>query len=439
MTSSGQTTSYGYNQLDQLTVLTQTGGIITNFAYDVRGNLTTATQGGNSTTYTWDKADRLTGVTLPGSGGSQTYKYDHANRRVQVISGTNTTNYLWDEQSAYGDVLIEADNSWNVQTSYTLGNGELIGQNRSSTLSYYLMDGHSGVRGLTDASGSLTDSYAYGAFGDLKNSTGTTANNYRYTGQQFDSLTGLYSLRARYYNPSEGRFLSRDTWDVKVSNPIEINRYVYVANNPITFDDPRGLFVEPKATAQVAVKATPAIKWLGYIKYGIIALSIVTVAALGFVSKPVLKKDDLDPECEKGNLTKLCLGLGLGGPLLAFQAKNPGQISIYNDFYTDHDFAKNILNLMAVAKRIYFVMEGVDPKKASNAAYELLGWGLQPFGEYTSYEVCQIMLQPLWKEKTTVISKGMIGGTALRKDPFTPIPPKCRMPPIRPYDDNDLG
>jgi RHS repeat-associated protein len=242
--------------------MTQTGGIITNYAYDGRGNLTAATQGGNVTSYTWDKADRLTGVTLPGSGGNQSYKYDHANRRVQVISGIATTNYLWDEQSAYGDVLIEADNSWNIQTTYTLGNGELIGQNRSSTLSYYLMDGHSGVRGLTNSSVSLTDSYAYGAFGDLKNSSGTTANNYRYTGQQFDNLTGLYSLRARYYNPNEGRFLSRDTWGVNLVNPIELNRYGYVANNPSNASDPSGLFVDTVATKQtvsISNKASLAI------------------------------------------------------------------------------------------------------------------------------------------------------------------------------------
>ncbi|HEU0291248.1 MAG TPA: RHS repeat-associated core domain-containing protein [Anaerolineales bacterium] len=69
---------------------------------------------------------------------------------------------------------------------------------------------------------------------------GSTTNSYLYTGQQFDSLTGLYSLRARYYNPALGRFLSQDTYPVNFSNPVELNRYVYTANNPIHGMDPSG-------------------------------------------------------------------------------------------------------------------------------------------------------------------------------------------------------
>ncbi|KAB2892824.1 MAG: hypothetical protein F9K28_11065, partial [Bacteroidetes bacterium] len=64
-----------------------------------------------------------------------------------------------------------------------------------------------------------------------------------YTDQQYDSATGLYSLRARYYDPSDGRFLSRDTYAYHYQNPIELNRYVYGMNNPATFYDPTGQIV----------------------------------------------------------------------------------------------------------------------------------------------------------------------------------------------------
>ncbi|KAB2892823.1 MAG: RHS repeat-associated core domain-containing protein [Bacteroidetes bacterium] len=88
----------------------------------------------------------------------------------------------------------------------------------------------------------VTDTYDYTAFGEIDAQTGTTPNTYLYTGQQYDAETGLYSLRARYYNPSDGRFLSRDTYAYNYQNPIELNRYAYAANNPITNYDPSGQF-----------------------------------------------------------------------------------------------------------------------------------------------------------------------------------------------------
>ncbi|MHB8628749.1 MAG: RHS repeat-associated core domain-containing protein [Aggregatilineales bacterium] len=108
--------------------------------------------------------------------------------------------------------------------------------------SYYLHDGQGSVRTLTNASGVPTDHYAYDAFGNAyaPGTSGTTMNPYRYTGQQFDAATGLYDLRARYYDPTQGRFLGRDTNGVDLSNPVELNRYAYTANNPINQFDPSG-------------------------------------------------------------------------------------------------------------------------------------------------------------------------------------------------------
>jgi RHS repeat-associated protein len=127
-----------------------------------------------------------------------------------------------------------------TQASSVLGDDELLAQTRSGTVSYDLSDGQNNVRLLTDANGAITDSYRYDAFGTALSSQGTTVNPYRYTGQQLDSLTGLYDLRARYYDPTSGRFLSRDTAGIDVNNPVEVNRYTYVTDNPINFADPSG-------------------------------------------------------------------------------------------------------------------------------------------------------------------------------------------------------
>ncbi|MCA9915125.1 MAG: hypothetical protein KC496_17340, partial [Anaerolineae bacterium] len=59
--------------------------------------------------------------------------------------------------------------------------------------------------------------YEYDAFGNLQGDP-TLETSYLYTGQQFDPLTELYSLRARYYDPTLGRFLSQDTYPYDYHN-----------------------------------------------------------------------------------------------------------------------------------------------------------------------------------------------------------------------------
>ncbi len=100
---------------------------------------------------------------------------------------------------------------------------------------------HTGsVRALTTSAGSITDRYAYDAFGSALATTGSTTNAYRFTGEQQDAALGMYYLRARYYQPGSGRFWTRDSWPLDVQNPREWNRYVYVAADPVNGVDPRG-------------------------------------------------------------------------------------------------------------------------------------------------------------------------------------------------------
>ena len=162
-------------------------------------------------------------------------------------------------------MVLETELGGSTLASYVLGGTELLSQTRGGATSYYLHDGQGSTRALSDDSGAATDAYAYTAFGELYAQAGPTTNAYLYTGQQFDSLTGLYSLRARYYDPLVGRFLSRDDFAYNNLSPLELNRYVYTANNPINNIDPTGnqAFVEYQARHQEELAAHPALQSLG--------------------------------------------------------------------------------------------------------------------------------------------------------------------------------
>ncbi|NJL54065.1 RHS repeat-associated core domain-containing protein [bacterium] len=137
----------------------------------------------------------------------------------------------------------------------------------------------------------MTDTYAYTAFGDLYAQTGTTPNRYLYTGQQFDALTGQYSLRARFYAPGAGRFLSRDVYPVNFRNPIELNRYGYVAGNPMNAWDPSGLFagVERSVTHTIPIPSIGGLKAVGGIILGAKVKVFVVMSLLqGMLIAPIL-------------------------------------------------------------------------------------------------------------------------------------------------------
>ena len=93
---------------------------------------------------------------------------------------------------------------------------------------------------LRAETGSVIVTYDYDAFGILLHSTGTTPNNYLYSGEQFDPDLGLYYNRARYLNTSTGRFFSMDTDEGDAESPLSLHKYLYVASDPVDLVDPSG-------------------------------------------------------------------------------------------------------------------------------------------------------------------------------------------------------
>jgi RHS repeat-associated protein len=106
---------------------------------------------------------------------------------------------------------------------------------QSGTVLYYLHDQLGSTRVLTDSHGAIVGSYLYDAYGNSVGTEPAVANPLQYAGQYKDVETGLYYLRARYYDPSTGQFLSRDPMVASTRSP-----YGYVADNPLNGTDPSG-------------------------------------------------------------------------------------------------------------------------------------------------------------------------------------------------------
>jgi RHS repeat-associated protein len=227
---------YQYNSSNQLTSLPNVG-----YTYDNNGNTKTKTDTSGITTYNWDYENRLSGVVLPGSGGTVSFKYDPFGRRIQKAAPGGTVNYLYDGVN----LLEEVDNGGNVLARYTQDRGldALLSELRGSTTSYYQADEALGsITSLSNSSGALTNTYTYDSFGNLTASTGSLTNPFRYTGRELDSETGLYFYRARYLDSSTGRFISEDPIRFEGGDDF----YAYVDNSPINEFDPLGLSGGPK-------------------------------------------------------------------------------------------------------------------------------------------------------------------------------------------------
>jgi RHS repeat-associated protein len=191
--------------------------------------------GSNTTTYAWDFENRMTSVSLPGSGGTVTFAYDPFGRRIKKATPTTTSVLAYD-----GDNLIEETNSSGAAVARyepTQNIDEPLAMLRSGATSYYHADGLGSISSLSNAAGSITNTYTYDSFGKLTASSGSLVNPFQYTARESDTETGLYYYRARYYDPNAGRFITEDPGRFGAG----IDFYAYVSNRSVDFVDAFGL------------------------------------------------------------------------------------------------------------------------------------------------------------------------------------------------------
>jgi RHS repeat-associated protein len=209
-------------------------------SYDNNGNTTIT----GSRKFAYDFENRLKTMAVNNGPVTVTIQYDGDGNRVAKTVGGVTTRYLVDDLNPTGYAqVVEEVVGGAVQRTYTYGK-QRINQNQlisgAWTPSFYSYDGFSSVRALTDSTGTVTDTYDYDAWGNTVNTTGSTPNVYLYRGEQYDPDLHLYYLRARYFNPLTGRFLTRDPATGKLTEPQALHRYVYSGSDPTNRTDPTG-------------------------------------------------------------------------------------------------------------------------------------------------------------------------------------------------------
>ena len=227
---------YQYNVNDQLLSFGDT-----TLGYDLDGNLISRTDADGTTTYQFDFEDQLISVTSP--EGEVSYEYDASGERLSRTAEDGQINFLVDpvDPSGVSQVLVEYTADGTEVAQYTFGL-QLISQERDGVDSYFHLDANDNVRFLTSATGEVTDQYAYTAFGQSLESSGSTENPYRFAGQRAGGTEGVSFFRARYYDADTGRFISRDPFQGVLNDPVTRHRYLYANGNPISFRDPTGLF-----------------------------------------------------------------------------------------------------------------------------------------------------------------------------------------------------
>ncbi len=279
----GKTAEYVYDGMDRLISVKGVDGVTTTYEYDALGRRTKTAGGKETTEYTYDEVGDLIGQTATGTtrytynalnllqsytgedGYTETYTYN-ANRLLSsVTTPESTTNLTWD--ILYGDGVVISETTGKKTTDYTYGL-ERISAQTGSNRTEYIYD----ARGSVAAEVSYNNAwYTFGGTLGWKNISsksytpfgeqiGEAVSGFGYNGEYYNAVTGQIYLCARFYEPEMNRFSQKDILRCDAANPVSLNRYAYVQNDPVNFIDPSGMSVRSllqkgKAAVTGAVKS----------------------------------------------------------------------------------------------------------------------------------------------------------------------------------------
>ncbi len=219
----GATTNYTYDAANKMT---GPGS----FTYDDKGNTLTHTIGGITTSYTWDYLNRLTRWEKTGET-TQDYVYNGDGMRVRkTLSGGTVTDFLLDGVEVAEELTGENNIAY-------VGRG-LISRIVDTVRTVYHADSLGSTRAISDNSQAIQEAVILDAYGNVQSGfAGSSSFGYAGKWRYYTDANGLHYLKARYYDSSVGRFISRDPIGFKGG----FNLYAYVENCPVTSVDPSGL------------------------------------------------------------------------------------------------------------------------------------------------------------------------------------------------------
>jgi len=242
--------SYTYDRVGNrtdLSALVSTGNRLVRFngdslVYDADGNLITRIRSGAPIQQLyWSSLGQLDSAWTSGVG-TVSLGYDGLGRRVRKTVASTTTRYIHDGDNLFAEVDGGAPTTPLAEYTYYGGVDQphsVRRRMRSDSVFYYTQEFPGNVTGLVNGARALVNQYRYKPFGvDYQGfPQGAMPNAFRFAGREFDTETGLYYMRARYYDPQVARFISEDPLGLAGG----INGYLYAGNNPVNGRDPSGM------------------------------------------------------------------------------------------------------------------------------------------------------------------------------------------------------